>query len=166
MKRINALARELKDHGIVSDFNEAYIQAEKMIEGGLLDRKIDDSSNINTTNNVQQQPQNNIGSAKPTFSNTLGVGIDALEIRNMNERIKNIETQLGQVFMKINEIIAQINILEKRKKESPIEVKQPEQRDFQAQLKSEKVQPHPRTGDFKPEDVSIEKMFYFGGGGR
>ena len=24
MKRINALARELKDHGIVSDFDEAY----------------------------------------------------------------------------------------------------------------------------------------------
>ena len=40
MKRINALARELKDHGIVSDFDEAYKQAEKMIEGGLIERPV------------------------------------------------------------------------------------------------------------------------------
>ena len=47
MKRINALAKELKDHGIVSDFDEAYLQAEKMIEGGLTapEIKAEESSN-------------------------------------------------------------------------------------------------------------------------
>jgi len=154
MKRINALARELKDHGIVSDYNDAYIQAEKMIEGGLLGRKeIEDA-----------EAQLIMPKAEARAAASPLIGLNALEIKNVNERINNVEQQISQVFVKINEIITEINRIDRKKKESPIEMKEEKPSEVQAHLKDEKVQPHPRTGDYKPEDVSIEKMFYFGRG--
>jgi len=153
MKRINALARELKDHGIVSDFDEAYKQAEKMIEGGLIERPVAEAQ-------VSEVRQDN------TLKPSIGLGVDALDIKNISERMKNLENHVGQVFVKINEIITEINLIEKKKRDSPMVTHQEPHKEQQAHLKDEKVQPHPRTGDFKPGDVAIEKMFYFGGGGR
>jgi len=68
--------------------------------------------------------------------------------------------------MKMNEIISEINRIDKKKSDSPIEVrgvKEEKPSDVQASLKQQHSESHPRSGDYKPSDVSIEKMFYFGG---
>ena len=38
----------------------------------------------------------------------------------------------------------------------------PRQKEKQQPLKTETKEAHPRQGNFTPDDVSIEKMFYFG----
>jgi len=157
-KRINELARELKDHGIAADYEEAYRQAEKMIESGI------DSPNFQSSDisirEVKKEP--------PRYDKN--VVLDALEIKNINNRLDALEQQLNVIFLKINEIIAEINKAEKKKAESPIEIRRIEeekkaekQKEIQASLKTQPSEAHPRTGDYKPEDVSIEKMFYYGG---
>ena len=158
MQRINALAKELKNHGIVEDFDEAYKKAEQMIEKNL---SIDDVEEEKITKKIQvEEAVNEEVQAQPIISQA-SVGVDALDIKNIHDKIKGLEGQMSQVFTKMNEMIAEINRIDKKKKESPIEVK--EEQEAQAQLKDEKIEPHPRTGDYKPDDVSIEKMFYFGG---
>jgi hypothetical protein len=156
MKRVNALARELKDHGIVSDYDEAYKQAEKMIESGMETPPANEEISIKPYSEAKQ----NTGG--------LGMGFDALEIKNMKDKIDAMEQQMSMIFMKMNEIISEINRLDKRRMDSPIEVRDPKeveekQREMQTSLKKQEVEPHPRSGDYKPGDVAIEKMFYFGG---
>lgn len=155
MQRINALAKELKVHGIVQDFDEAYKKAEQMIERNISIEELNDEAQAEEP---KIEPQPAMDPIKPSF-----VNVDPLDVKTINDRLASLEKQINQVFLKINEIVTEINKFEKKKRESPIEVKE-EHKDVQANLKSQKVEPHPRTGDYKPEDVSIEKMFYFGRG--
>ena len=154
MKRVNALARELKDHGIAMDYEEAYRQAEKMIESGL------DSGDIKT-DDISVKPY----VPKEEAKQSPGMGFDALELKSLKGRLENLEQQLNVLFLKMNEIISEINKFEKKKADSPIELRPHEekQNDMQANLKSQPTEAHPRTGDYKSSDVAIEKMFYFGG---
>lgn len=98
------------------------------------------------------------------------MGFDALEFRNMKEKMDAMEQQMGMIFTKMNEIITELNRVDKKRADSPIEVRNPreveeKQREMQTNLKSQEAPAsHPRSGDYKPNDVSIEKMFYFGGG--
>jgi len=161
-KRVNALARELKEHGIASDYEDAYRQAEKMIESGL-------ESPDSQSDDISIRPY--VPKEEPVKqASQPSLGLDALETRNMKNRLDALEQQLNIMFLKINEIVTEMNHAEKKKAESPIEIrhtreeeKEEKQRDTQANLKTQHSEAHPRTGDYKPSDVSIEKMFYFGG---
>ncbi len=167
MKRVNALARELKDHGIASDFDDAYKQAEKMVDSGMGAPQPAASEEISVKPYAQQDEQ-----PKASTTNTGGfgmMGFDALELRNMKEKLEAMEQQMSMVFMKMNEIVTEINRLDKKRMDSPIEMRsqkevEEKQREMQTNLKKQEVESHPRSGDYKSSDVSIEKMFYFGGG--
>lgn len=162
MKRINELARELKEQGMASDTEDAYKKAERMIEGTPEEPVISRSENsiINTT-----QQNNNPNFDKIPASGALN--FDAIDKKGMLDRIEALEGQLNVMFGKMNEIISEINRIQtKRKDDSPIEIREEREdrkpKDSQSNLKKEEVHAHPRTGNYKPDDVSIEKMFYFG----
>ncbi len=162
MKRINALARELREKGMVSDTEEAYKQAEEIIEGRVSREKIE----VEDPQDSQEEAER----PKEDFSGAIKA--DALELHNMGERIKALEGQVNVMFNKINEIISEFRSVQKKEEESPIELRKLEEekeskgkkahKEVQASLKKEEAEGHPRTGEYKPEDVSIEKVFYFG----
>ncbi len=168
MRKINELARELKEKGITLNTEEAYKQAEQMVEGNMdvpEATNTENSESMAEMNESMKQTENR--SSEPSLSGT--VNLDALESHNLNERLNSMEEQLNVMFTKINEIVSEVNNMQKKKQESPIEVrelkdekKEESQKDFQSRLKEEQEEGHPRTGDYKSEDVSIEKMFYFG----
>ena len=141
IKRVNALARELKDHGIASDFEEAYMQAEKMIESGL--------EGNSAASDLPVNPVSDSSKKEVPKMNSLNSQFDALEVKNIQQRIESVEQQLNTVFMKMNEIISEINRLDKKKTDSPIEVRsaKEEKTDIQANLKQQHTESHPRSGD-------------------
>ena len=163
MRKINELARELKEKGITTDTEEAYKQAELIVEGKINTPEQSNSQDDKERVEVEQ-------SDEPSNANVSGaIKMDALEAHNFNERMSSMEEQLNVMFMKINEIVSELNNMQKKKQDSPIEMremkeekKEESQKDFQSRLKEKKENGHPRTGDYKSEDVSIEKMFYFG----
>lgn len=152
-KRINALAKELVEHGMASNYEEAYSQAEKTI---LKNDEIWRGNSEQTSHiPVHHEPQQ---SNPVTFT---------LDIKRLEARMDAIEQQVSQAFLKMNEIINEINKIQK-KTPQPLEIKsEPEpHKELQATFKETKTEPHPRSGGYKSDDVSIEKMFYFGGGRR
>ena len=173
MKRVNALARELMDHGMVSDYEEAYREAERMIDSGMNSSRLSDEEiSVRKYSSPEEPPKISNTNVSNTSIGGYGmIGFDALEFRNMKERLDTMEQQMNMVFTKINEIISEINRLDSKRANSPIEIRdkkeiEEKQRELQTNLKKQEVEhtPHPRSGDYKPGDVSIEKMFYFGGG--
>ncbi len=111
------------------------------------------------------------------------------EIRKLKEQVTMLEGQLSGVSSKMNEMISEINKLQSQKNGSasmhsgntPQQngMSMPEKKvgvvdtrsameavsaPIPVQIKTPEA--HPRSGDYKPGDVSIEKMFYFGGGAR
>jgi len=162
MKRVNALARELKDHGMASDYDDAYRQAEKMVDSGMEMPSAKEEVPAAPSTIINDEPKENKGGFGM-------IGFDALEFRNMREKLEAMEQQMGMIFTKMNEIITELNRVDKKRTDSPIEIRNPreieeKQREMQTNLKKQEVEaPHPRSGDYKPSDVSIEKMFYFGG---
>jgi len=158
IKQINALAKELLEHGIASNMEEAADQARKMIEKGQ-------------TIEVKRDSEITVRPASPqSLSNP---GHSLLGFDDLKQRIETVEQQMESMIGKINEIISELNRVQKGKTEapaprqenSPITMEAPKN-DQQAHLKDEKVEPHHRTGKYVPGDVAIEKMFYFGGGRR
>jgi len=78
-----------------------------------------------------------------------------------NKRLSNELSSIKSIISKLNE---DINELKKERKESN-GIKAQEERESKANennQKSSKEPLKPRCGDYKPEDVSINKFFYFG----
>ncbi len=102
LKKINALAKELLEHGIVSTMDEAYQQAEQMVEkGSVFDEQ-------ETTQKIEIKPLDS--APLPSLqSQTLARGMNPFEIRKLNERIDGIESQISQLYLKVNEIVTEIN---------------------------------------------------------
>ncbi|GEM_PF-1831470 len=111
------------------------------------------------------------------------------EIRKLKEQVAMLEGQLTGVSSKMNEMISEINKLQSQKNgnvsmhtaNSPQQngMNMPEKKvnvvdtrsameavSQQVPVQAKVQESHPRSGDYKPGDVSIEKMFYFGGGAR
>jgi|TARA_B100002003_G_C14029041_1_gene496085 ribosomal protein L12E/L44/L45/RPP1/RPP2 len=77
--------------------------------------------------------------------------------------INNVKDTLNSVIKEINSIKRDIS------QQPPVAIQEPAESQAKAEVqqkmdevKGEKKESHPRQGTFGPEDVSIEKMFYFG----
>jgi len=168
LRKINALAKELLDHGIVSTMDDAFKQAERMIEkDSVFEEKNEpeieikklDSRSFDT---AQRSPQEQVQQSQT-------LGINYFDLKKINDRISGIESQISQIYLKINELISEINKISDRIEKRSLDIKEEKKVIQQSTLnavekKSNGVESHPRVGNYKPEDVAIEKMFYFGGG--
>jgi hypothetical protein len=80
--------------------------------------------------------------------------------RKVNEQATIIDQQAKLIFQLqnvVNDIIREIN-----KMQTSVPTKNPAER--QQVLRPEEKKEHPRSGGVNPDDVSIEKFFYAGGG--
>ncbi|PIN87003.1 hypothetical protein COV19_02320 [Candidatus Woesearchaeota archaeon CG10_big_fil_rev_8_21_14_0_10_44_13] len=156
MQKINKLARELMQHGIAPDMEEATKQAELMINKG--DNSISEVIRPNSTKRPEERQQ-----------------VQQREERSDNEgavimELRKLATQLGEQSRTIKSLKEQLDgvkdemgKLKAMKTHQPVMIKQPFEE--QVHLKKEEVkkdEPHPRVGAYASEDVSIEKFFYSG----
>ena len=145
IQKINALAKELKKHGIVENMEQGAKEAEKYIHGGSKDAK--------EFNKLQEEEH-------------------IPEPKDENLRLRKIESTLNQqqemiqvLQEKINEIIEEINKMQPAQKTLTEQKEEPKE-EKQAPLKETKTKEenksNPRSGNYNPSDVAIDKMFYFG----
>lgn len=148
MQKINKMARELVQHGVVSDMQEASKQAELMINRG--DKGIADVMNI-------EQKEERSPEAKQKRD---GVEVELRMLKSqLNEQTKTIRGLADQ----LEQIKQDMGKLKGMREQKPIMVKEPQKE--QTELKKEEVkkaEPHPKVGKYDPDDVSIEKFFYSG----
>lgn len=159
INKINKLAQELLDHGLCASRDDAVKRAEEMLNKKLADVQ----SNVPSVNsdgsikapddpdyyrNIIERTRDQIQRDMKSFSEMLT--LLASEVDSLKEEIKNL---------KINsKPIEQENV----KEEVDKELKEEQTQIVDESKKESNDDPHPKRGNFNSDDVSIEKMFYYG----
>ncbi|PIN75861.1 hypothetical protein COV18_01630 [Candidatus Woesearchaeota archaeon CG10_big_fil_rev_8_21_14_0_10_37_12] len=137
--KVNSLAQELKKHRFAESSEDAFRQAQEAIEPRKQAMPLSESMQVD----------------RPTA---------ALEIRKvellLEQNKQYVDQQLSLFRSTINQLIGELNSV--RSQLGKFSESHPIPKDKQVPLKTEPKVEHPRQGNFKPEDVDIQKMFYFG----
>ncbi len=181
IQRINALARELMRHRIAETSDEALLKAEEMLRGNGVNSM---SAAIASTAHAARSEPASISNEALTELNmdvrSLGVRLEAIvrEVIGLKDEIKKLNGGLGD----INKQVMRVSLQQQQQASAPVTTVHHEaaavtaaesapqaavQHTFvhEAQAtKAEQPRVTARAGreEFRPEDVAIEKIFYFG----
>jgi septal ring factor EnvC (AmiA/AmiB activator) len=81
------------------------------------------------------------------------------QMQKYEKQVQLLKDTIQGLAMEQQALRSQIAELQNMKQREQPVIKQQES---QRALSSENKAPHPRQGNYKPEDVDIKKMFYFG----
>jgi len=178
IQRVNALARELMKHGMASTSDEALLKAEDMLRGNGVSSM---TEAITSNTSIGKSEPSALSQEMMTDLNmgirSLGVRFDSIakEVLGMKEEMRKLGGNLGDVERQLNrlsvrpeapapaidrpavaEAIAQPAMQQSFTREPQVAPQQ--------QFVPRAAQQTVRAGkeEFKPEDVAIEKIFYFG----
>ena len=142
VQKVNKLAQELLHQGMAADREDAVKKAQEML-----------NKNISSPHSV---------TSEKTMQNDMAK-LDVAKCMDLiNKTRDQMSAQIDTFSAKINEIIKEINDIQSKIK-SGIAVKQSSQEPKQEKQESlKKDEPHPKRGNLTSEDVSVEKMFYYG----
>ena len=73
---------------------------------------------------------------------------------------KKYDEELGTLRSAVERLAAEVETL--KSTVSKLSEATPVPKEKQAPLKTETKEPHPRQGNFSPDDIDIQKVFYFG----
>ena len=185
IQRINALARELVRHGIAQTSDEAVVKADEMLRGnGVNSMSAAITSNSHMASSEPAHISNGALSELNMDVRSLGVRLEAIvrEVIGLKDEIKKLNGGLGDV----NKQVMRLSIQQTQPASTPVSVvtahhdatamessqqaavqhtlaHEAQASQTQAQ-RAEQPTVTARAGkeEFRPEDVAIEKIFYFG----
>ncbi len=151
IQKVNKLAQELLDQGIVEDRTKAVEMAEAILRkrvASVKNLKEKDTTSIGSQ--AQAVPELTLEQLKAVFDRSKDVLQRQIDL--LQKELAKIRDELKMIKEKLNvPIKGQAALKAERDTATSINV------DSNAEKK-----PHPKVGSFTPEDVSIEKMFYYG----
>ncbi|MEK6960410.1 MAG: hypothetical protein AABX47_04505 [Nanoarchaeota archaeon] len=156
LKKIAKLSQEMRKHGF-ANYND---DAVKVAEGVYQDKNsLADAQTPEQRHQALKETRSMANQSTPENENF---------VKQTTQRLTEIETNVSTLIGKMNEMIKEINALQKGGGSHSSSA--PERRESQAPLpKAEPKQgsgtePHARSGNYTPADVQIDKIFYFGSG--
>ncbi len=177
LKKLNSLAGELKHQGIAHNHEDAAFLAVSMVgeqeEQCLSDMHINDDQSLVVRELIKVKP---IKPQEEGVKQSAGGMLDIMTKEDMQQILQSFATQIVSEFNSLQEKIeqnnAQINQLVQKisalqsSTQKQVQEQVPVQRTLHAQptqpVVAEPAAANPRTGNFATDDVSIDKMFYFG----
>jgi uncharacterized protein YnzC (UPF0291/DUF896 family) len=138
IKKVNKLSKEFKRHGLTRE--DALSQAGDIVNEQEVKEFLD-------------QTKKQAESIKNSSSSEQYMIMLERNNRQIMEEVQKVKQDIAKIMQEFEEI-------KKKIKEQP--PAQERSKEKQAQLKTKPKENNPRQGKFKPEDVAIEKMFYFG----
>ena len=191
IQKINALAKELMRHGIASTSDEAMLRAEDILRPNSVDSMTEAISNHTQMGNSSSAlaSQEALSSLNMDIR-SLGVRFDAVarEVINLKEEIKRLGGNLGDVSQQVTRLsVHGLPVSQSVSQAMPAEqhvaiaaATVTPQAAVQQSFAREAVQAvqvlqsapqferpkapaaRPKEDQYRPEDVAIEKIFYFG----
>ncbi|MFO8015487.1 MAG: hypothetical protein R6U32_00120 [Candidatus Woesearchaeota archaeon] len=163
MQKINELAKQMVQHGVVSDMDEATKQAEVMVNRG--DTGIADVMELKKEEGRQEEGSGQRDSNVEDELNKL-----AFQVQEQSKTIKSLKQEMDRLrgemqSLKSSGAKSAGSSAEKSGQEQSNEAIKREPEEPQTHLKKEEVEKpkaHPRAGGYDSDDVSIEKYFYSG----
>jgi hypothetical protein len=181
IQRVNKLAQELLDQGFTESREDAVKKAQEMLNKEIVGDNIeiketDDRQNVASVGNSEERLRNIIERTKEYTEKQFANYKNALialerEIRALKQEVETLKAK-GTNAGKSEEgkpdpadIPQKVSEEEKPDPaEEPQKVEDPANEPQKVEEKSEeqKSDSHPKRGEFNSDDVSVEKMFYFG----
>jgi len=72
------------------------------------------------------------------------------------------DSELEVLRTAVNQLISEVNMLRDDMTKLNAQAEQQKPKEKQVELKTENKEPHPRQGNYKPGDIDIKSVFYFG----
>ena len=182
IQKVNALARELMKHGIANTSDEAVLKAEDMLRANSVDSMTEAISNNTSAGRAAPAllSQEALQSLNMDIR-SLGVRFDAVarEVLNLKDEIKRLGGNLGDVSQQVTRLSvhgfpsSQVMPAAEQHVAMAAAAVAP-QAAVQQSFAREAVQQAPqferpkapaaraKEDQYRPEDVAIEKIFYFG----
>ena len=161
--KVNELAKDLLAKGMAKDSQEASMIAEQMLD---------------QNKDKEEKPVSEIREKMQEIKSDVKKDNDDSELRKIVYQLSRHESMISEIQDKINEIIKEFNAMndkiEKLDKFLHVETQsklvinndssetKQESSKSENKINKEATDKNPRSGDYKPEDVSIDKMFYYG----
>ncbi|MBI2147575.1 hypothetical protein HYU19_03790 [Candidatus Woesearchaeota archaeon] len=169
LQKVNRLAKDLLQHGMAGDTDEALRMADSMVskkkEFTQMTAQIRGTAVAGTTNSepalVPADPpaaSSSSTSSPSALSSDLHTGLKK-ELDKANDQIEKQRLAIAELQEYMKQVVDELNRLKSSPQKTYIEK---EREEPQTKLKKEAPQPHARVGDWKPGDISIEKYFYSG----
>lgn len=142
IKKINEMSKILRSHGIAADSQEGTKIAEELAQKII--------------------PQES--TPHPSSSN---VDVELLlerATRRFQQQIEELKTKIQQLEGQMNHMSSRINQKQAQQQSQPEQSTQNTQEQLQTQTKEKKQEQQnaSRSGEYTSDDVSVEKMFYYG----
>lgn len=151
LKKINQLSKDLKRHGLVVE--EAISQAST-----ILSEKEDEVETFLEKSKEEIESKQN-----PTSTDQYIVMLERNN-RKIVEEVQKVREEMARILSEFEEL--KNKVAQQARPvivAAPVSSESERPKETQAQLATpKKKESHPRQGNFTPEDVSIEKMFYYG----
>lgn len=167
LKKMNELTREFQKHNFAQDSRDAFSQARNVysdIDINFAPTNIATPAQVVVhaapqTEAVQEAAmlQQPAAEKDALFEAKFQLLTEELQKKH-NAEVNVLSTTIAGLNDEISSLKLQLQRLQEQSK--------PQQKEKQEQLAAPAKEAHPRHGNFKPEDVAIEKMFYFGAGGK
>lgn len=177
LKKLNQLTKELQKHSFAFNSDEAFKQAGKVFEetGQKVTQTNDVRENQSEANTSQTNSSSTIRQAPDESSDfLLQKKIELMlemnnkkiaeELQNLRAEIENLQSQIQKFRIELQEsaVKSVSSSQETSETQAPVAEKQEELQKLNPPSEPKSQDSHPRQGKYTPEDVSIEKMFYFG----
>ncbi|MBW2979321.1 hypothetical protein DRZ77_00495 [Candidatus Woesearchaeota archaeon] len=147
VQKVNKLAQELLDQGIVEDRTKAVEMAEAILRKKVASVKYLKEKDISGSQTV---PELTLEQLKAIFDRSKDM---------LQKQIDSLQKELAKISNELKMIKEKINV--PIKGQTALKTEKDTATSVNADSNAEK-KPHPKVGSFTPEDVSIEKMFYYG----
>jgi septal ring factor EnvC (AmiA/AmiB activator) len=188
LQKINSLARELMKHGQASTMDIAMKMAKQQIDSGMVSEFVPGSAPAPASAVLSAAPLPEVSEAAIPQGASSEEIVHAVErlvgeqqtvlsrmtnvVNSHTNQLQSVNTRINEMTANLNSIIAEISMLKgevAKLKESPVTppMRPKEAKQGQTQFKEPAAGEggsHVRTGRYNPDDVSIEKFFYYGGG--
>ena len=157
--KVNKLAKELLDQGIVASRDDAVKRAQEMLNKDIVGNDMSsentnksfvvEDSSIEKMRNMIERVKENTERRFESYKNAL-IGLEK-EMYKMKEEIASLRAK------GIARSIQNTELESKRVNEASEPAKE-----VQQEIPRGSSETNQRKGNFRPEDVSVEKMFYYG----
>ncbi|GEM_PF-1644136 len=181
MMKLNALSKELQKHGIAITSTDAVNQARVIVEESPLSEGsqqwLDPCKRVcSGSQQLLELPnaEHSEGAQECVFMETMQEQSkpSALQERRFelllemnNHKYDQELSALKLVLSAMSTQLEQMRLELKTLNERQLQSGTPKKLDKQEMLKTEVKEPHPRQGNYKPGDIDMQKMFYYGTGG-
>lgn len=182
IQKINNLALNLMKQGLAQDREAAVAQAEKIFKDSdsegytsmmetLKKDRTNKPSEAKRENSYSSnhQSEDNDDLSKERIKEILGQNTKYIvsKLREFQERVQQLEAEIANLKTKMTyqRLPTASQFVSQKNQQSSFQIEEPNEEPPAPQVniqKTENTQNHPRSGNFKENDVSIEKFFYMG----